>query len=179
MMLAICSCRTSTETFTFQAPVTGRVYIPGSDDYRSVAAGEEIEVALPSTAYYGFLIVEDSVTGLRIPAGLDVHNRNDITGLRITNGIGYGLTGAGLVTMVAGAGSMFGGGDGGGASLTTGIGMAATLAGLAIALPSQHRLEQMAYKYRFVYDAIQRPDVNGLTPTLLREDPPKEIPAAK
>lgn len=161
----------SSETFRFQSPINGKLYL--LDEYSSVSnviASDPVKVTVPSSTYYGMVILNDAETGLRIPVGLNMHTRANPIGLEIAKYGGYFLLAAGIGAELGGL-MMDKNGDNGLPSIA--VGAAATLVGLGIAVPGHARLDQLAYDYRFCYDSMQKPNLSGLATKLLKQDPPK------
>lgn len=185
--LLLSSCST-VEKYNVYAQSGTAIYTPGNSSTAiAVSNGNQpVKMQVPSADYYGYLIAENPVTGLKAPFGLDVRKKVR-HGEKAALGIGWALAGAGMGTLVSGTSLVIAAAASGDddlmtiGAITTGTGAGCGMIGGAILAPASSRLEQLTHSYQFTYCKDQTINFDGLSAKLLNPNMPKgqaEVPAS-
>lgn len=168
------SCST-TQKIQISGLAGTEIYTPSKAKVGTISNSGHTEVILESDAYYAYLLSKTEGSDNYIPFALDYKNEN-YTGEKMARVVGYTLSGIGLGIAIPGTIGLLATGGDDPWGIVSAIGLGTALAGVAIGMPVDSRLQQIDHKYGFKYLSQQttNQDITFTQPQLITVSPEKE-----
>lgn len=147
------SCSTMEKCTVYGTPGT-KIYTPNKTELATIPQSGKTSIKLNSGSYYGFLLTKDEATKSWVPFALDVKKKKHY-GTKFASGLGYTLTGIGLIASLTGATAGLINSDSSiaGPAACGGLGILAI--GMPMGIVASNRMGQLCYQYNFGYHKHQ------------------------
>lgn len=163
-IILLTGCGAGKQTINVRSSGAGKVEIPDSENaVIAINPNESVKITLDNSDYYGYLILNDAQSGLKIPMGLDYHARKTSYNTTATATVGGGLLLMAAAPLIP-IEEVF--------LATEAVGLGSLITG--VVMLGQKRSDVLSYKYSYLYDKYQNLKIGDLSNKLLREDPSKE-----
>lgn len=181
LMISV-SCST-VEKITVYGTPGEKIYAPNKQQIATIPQNGKADIKLESDAYYGYLYTYQPNVDQWVPFALDVTKKTH-GATKLAAGVGYTLTGIGVVGVLSGALMMAVDNSDDSDMMNTelaflGAGLGITGAGAAIGMPASKRIGQLAYQYNFGYTSKQQTNADLSLGTYIMPEEVTENPTVR